>query len=89
MESQPQNPEFGNNPGNSPLLLRVLVSLSAIQFILLFDLIPYVPSTIFQLSKDGSTWVEPVLLARINVFCSWTQRSDASEARTRGPSVSS
>ena len=27
----------------------------------LFDLIPYVPSTIFQLNRDGSSWVEPVL----------------------------
>ena len=27
----------------------------------LFDLILYVPSTIFQLYKDGSSWVEPVL----------------------------
>ena len=28
---------------------------------LLFDLILYVPSTIFQLNRDGSSWVEPVL----------------------------
>ena len=28
---------------------------------LLFDLIPYVPSTIFQLNRDRSSWVEPVL----------------------------
>ena len=27
----------------------------------LFDLILYVISTIFQLKKDGSPWVEPVL----------------------------
>ena len=27
----------------------------------LFDLILYVPSTIFQLTRDGSSWVEPVL----------------------------
>ena len=27
----------------------------------LFDLIPYVPSKIFQLRRDGSSWVEPVL----------------------------
>ena len=26
----------------------------------LFDLILYVPSTIFQLYRDGSFWVEPV-----------------------------
>ena len=27
----------------------------------LFDLILYVPSTIFQLNREGSSWVEPVL----------------------------
>ena len=27
----------------------------------LFDLILYVPSTIFQLNRDGASWVEPVL----------------------------
>ena len=27
----------------------------------LFDLILYVQSTIFQLNRDGSSWVEPVL----------------------------
>ena len=27
----------------------------------LFDLILYVPSTVFQLYRDGSSWVEPVL----------------------------
>ena len=27
----------------------------------LFDLILYVPSTIFQLNRDRSSWVEPVL----------------------------
>ena len=29
--------------------------------LVLFDLILYVPSTIFQLCRDGSSWVEPVL----------------------------
>ena len=29
--------------------------------ICLFDLVLYVPSTIFQLYRDGSSWVEPVL----------------------------
>ena len=33
-----------------------------VQFVcFLFDLILYVPSTIFQLYRDGSSWVEPVL----------------------------
>ena len=27
----------------------------------LFDLILYVPSTIFQLQRDGSSWIEPAL----------------------------
>ena len=30
-------------------------------YLVLFDLILYVPSTIFQLNRDGSSWVEPVL----------------------------
>ena len=30
-------------------------------FVCLFDLILNVPSTIFQLNMDGSSWVEPVL----------------------------
>ena len=30
-------------------------------FVCLFDWILYVPSTIFQLNRDGSSWVEPVL----------------------------
>ena len=47
------------------------------------DLILYVPSTIFHLNRDGSSWVEPVLTAQ------GPQCSDAGEARTRGPSVSS
>ena len=29
--------------------------------LILFDLILYVPSTIFQLNRDMSSWVEPVL----------------------------
>ena len=32
-----------------------------IQFVCLFDLILYVPSTIFLLNRDRSSWVEPVL----------------------------
>ena len=31
------------------------------RLVCLFDLILYVPSTIFQLYRDGSSWVEPVL----------------------------
>ena len=27
----------------------------------LFDFILYVPSTIFQINRNGSSWVEPVL----------------------------
>ena len=38
----------------------------------LFILILYVPSTILQLNRDGPSWVEPVLIARINVSCSTT-----------------
>ena len=40
----------------SSLLIFIVVL-----FVCLFDLILYVPSTIFQLYRDGSSWVEPVL----------------------------
>ena len=30
-------------------------------YVLLYLLILYVPSTLFQLNRDGSSWVEPVL----------------------------
>ena len=37
------------------------VWLQRIGFVCLFDLILYIPSTIFQLNRNGSSWVEPVL----------------------------
>ena len=40
----------------SSLLIFIVVL-----FVCLFDLILYVPSTIFQLYRDGSSWVESVL----------------------------
>ena len=33
----------------------------SLYFVCLFDLILYVPSTIFQFNRDRSSWVEPVL----------------------------
>ena len=41
--------------------LTTLQVMSARDLFVLFDLIPNVPSTIFQLNRDGSSWVEPVL----------------------------
>ena len=43
-------------------------------FVCLFDLILYVPPTIFQLYRDGSSWVEPGarIVTRINVSSSRT-----------------
>ena len=37
------------------------LKLDLFDFVCLFDLILYVPSTIFQLNRDRSSWVEPVL----------------------------
>ena len=37
------------------------MSARVLLFVCLFDLILNVPSTIFQLYRDGSSWVEPVL----------------------------
>ena len=55
----------------------------------LFDLILYVPSTIFQLNRDRSSWVEPVLSWDKCVLHKDKPHSDAGEARTLSPSVSS
>ena len=35
--------------------------LGMLNLVCLFDLILYIPSTIIQLNRDGSSWVEPVL----------------------------
>ena len=35
--------------------------LNLIRVVIMFDLILYVPSTIFQLNRDWSSWVEPIL----------------------------
>ena len=64
---------------------RIRTSIAKEPYFALFDLILYVPSTISQLNRDGSSWVEPVLSKDKCVL----QRSKASEGRTRGPSVSS
>ena len=54
----------------------------------LFDLILYVPSTISQLNRDGSSWVEPVLSLD---KCVWLKDHNAVTLvrLKRGPSVSS
>ena len=43
------------------ILMPQLILGSGIHIVCLFDLIFYVPSIIFQLNRDGSSWVEPVL----------------------------
>ena len=43
-----------------PPLLRLNMT-SITKLLLLFDLFIYVPSAIFQLNRDGSSLVEPVL----------------------------
>ena len=65
MESQPQNPEFRNNPENFHPCEQVYLITPRKQVFLcrgpfndhvcLFDLILYVPSTIFQLYRDRSS----------------------------------
>ena len=48
--------------GGDPVLPAALsYSLKKFEHNFLFDLILYVPSIIFQLNRDGSSWVEPVL----------------------------
>ena len=48
-------------PLTSPVTLIGSSNRSVLKSFVLFDLILYVPSTIFQLYRDGSSWVEPVL----------------------------
>ena len=43
------------------MTLNTCIVLLQIEMFCLFDLILYVPSTIFKLYKDGSSLVEPVL----------------------------
>ena len=43
------------------IVFKTGYNLSKNLFFVLSDLILYVPSTIFQLNRDGSSWVEPVL----------------------------
>ena len=45
----------------SGVVLDCINSWSLHPYLLLFDLILYFPSTIFQLNRDRSSWVEPVL----------------------------
>ena len=60
----PQHMLWMRNEENSfpiPTLIWRPAYLSAPSSVCLFDLILYVPSTIFQFNRDGSSWVEPVL----------------------------
>ena len=43
------------------MYVNTILSLGTVGLQFLFDLILYLPSTIFQLYRDGSSWVEPVL----------------------------
>ena len=78
---------FLSVPSTSSLIANLAKSAINLIFVL-FDLIIYIPSTIFQLCRYRSSWVEPVL-TRINVSCSRTQPSDSGEAQTCDLLVSS
>ena len=58
----------------------------AVFIVCLFDLILYVPSTIFQLNRDGFSWVEPVLSYD---KCVLLEDHNAVTPVRLGPSVSS
>ena len=51
----------GVNPDQTVPLKEMSDSVYTTVCFCLFDLILYVPSTIFQLNRDGSSWVEPEL----------------------------
>ena len=44
------------------VLVKSIMRNNLVNSFCLFDLILYVPSTIFQLCRDVSSWVEPVFL---------------------------
>ena len=47
---------------NSTIIaLKLKTLITDMNLFVLFDLILYIPSTIFQLCRDGFSWVEPVL----------------------------
>ena len=54
----PTKCDVNNDVKLFPTVYRIL---KCIRNIILFDLILYIQSTIFQLNRDGSSWVEPVL----------------------------
>ena len=83
------NPLYTNRNSN-PIIQRKDISIVKFVFVCLIDLILYAPSTVSQLYRDGSSWVEPVLSSdKFMCLAQGPQRSDACEARTRGPLVSS
>ena len=51
---------LGSRAISARVTKHFVIIFSKTRFVL-FDLILYVPSTIFQLNRDGSSWVEPVL----------------------------
>ena len=59
MESQPQNPEFRNNPENLLYAYHKNVD-NSFELTILFVFFTS-QSTIFQLCQDRSSWVVPVL----------------------------
>ena len=58
---QPDNNDHLNISSLHHMTVGTVSLLVQLLFVCLFDLILYVPSTIFQLNRDGSSWVEPVL----------------------------
>ena len=54
---------FNNNFSTTTTTTFSTTTIAVVEVVVffLFDLILYVPSTIFQLYRDGSSWVEPVL----------------------------
>ena len=54
----------------------------------LFEFDSYVPSTIFQLCRDGSSWVEPVLSYDLMCLAQGHNAVTPARLEPRGPSVS-
>ena len=52
---------FSSYRVNGVITIISLSKKELVTLLCLFDLFLYVPSTIFQLSSNGSSWVEPIL----------------------------
>ena len=87
MESQPQNPEFRIDPENFHPCFKADGETGIVRF--KFDLILYVPVSIFSHVRIGLPGLTSTKQRIINISCSRTQRKASGVAQTNNPLISS